>query len=407
MRISFLLCFLAFGFSACETTPQHRLDFLGDDARDFGGVRITEQLTRIIEVANTGQQPVILEALVMEQGWDGVLTVVSDASAGSDCTPGLALAVGERCVVSVAFEPANDITYRDSLQVYYRAEDEIAALRVTLAISGAGVLDCSLRADYASSFEAGRVAADAQMSMDVATATAAGAALTADDGYSEGYASSYDVAYERAFASAYDDGRGPGYEDGYAEGASATACSEGANDGYADGFDAGVVDGEEDGLLEGDRAGYDDGYATGFLQGREDTCFVGKVDPDASLPGKCEDQGYDATYSRGPYNAAYAAAVAANIAYLDGVSLGEREGTRAGQMEGNADGYAEGYRDGADLGFADGDADEYAACYQVAIDEGYDDGYVSAYNEFFVYAYDDAFVGAYNDGYADGSFDCL
>lgn len=403
MRLSFLLCLFAFGLSACEGTPEHRLGFSGE-AWDLGAVRITEQTVESIEVQNTGQQAVTLEAITIEQGWSGVLTVDPGAT---DCVPGLTLAVGERCLLSVAFEPANDITYRDSVHVDYRPEAGIAALRATLSVSGLGVLDCSLRPEYMSSFETGSAAADAQIALDVVEATAVGEALTGEDGYSDGYASSYDVAFERAFESAYDEGRGQGYDDGYAEGASAAACREGELDGYDDGADAGAEDGEEDGLLEGDDTGYDDGYANGVVDGEDDTCFAEKVDPDASLPGKCVDQGYDATYSRGPYNNAYAAAVAANTAYLEGVSLGEQEGTDVGQADGNADGYADGFRDGADLGFAEGGADEYEACYLIAVDEGYEDGYLSAYDEFFSAAYADAYDDGYEDGYAEGSLECI
>lgn len=403
MRLMSLLCLLVAALSGCEGTPEHRLSF-ASDAEDLGSVRITERSVVSTVVQNTGQQAVTLENVAVEQGSGGVLTI---DTAATECVPGLTLAVGEQCLVSVAFEPGNDITYRDSLHVDYRPEAGIAALRTTLFISGVGVLDCSLRPDYMSSFETGSAAADAQMLLDIEEATAAGAALTNEDGFDDGYASTYDASYEGAFDEAYDEGLREGYDDGYAEGASPAACLEGELDGYADGSDAGLEDGEEDGLLEGDDQGYDDGYVNGVLDGEEDTCFVEKVDLDPSLPGKCVDQGYADTYSRGPYNAAYDEAVAANALYLDGVARGEREGTRVGQADGSSEGYADGFRDGADLGFADGDANEYEACYALATDDGYEDGYLSAYDEFFSVAYADAYADGYEDGYIDGSLECI
>ncbi|MFK8001292.1 MAG: hypothetical protein AB8H86_16980 [Polyangiales bacterium] len=402
MRLSFTLCFLSVGLLACDGTPQHRVDFASGE--ELGAVRITERSVVDIGLTNTGQQPVTLEGVGLELGHSGTIGI--DASV-TDCVPGLTLAVGQGCSIGVAFEPGNDITYRDSLHVDYRPENGIAAFRTTLSVSGLGVLDCSLREDYMSSFEMGSADAEAQIALDIVEATAAGEALTGDDGYTDGYDDSYDVAYDSAFDSAYDEGRGQGYEDGYAEGASAAACLEGELDGYADGSDAGLEDGEEDGLLEGDDQGYDDGYANGRLDGEDDTCFVEKVDLDPSLPGKCTLQGYDATYSRGPYNAAFEAAVAANAAYQDGLSLGEQDGMIAGQADGSSEGFADGYRDGADLGFADGDADEYEACYALATDEGYEDGYLSAYDEFFNAAYEDAYADGYEDGYAAGSLECF
>lgn len=403
MRLSFLSCLLVLGLWACEGTPEYRLGFPAGDVGDLGDVRITERATQSIAVENTGRQAVTLETIALEQGWDGVLTI--DVSA-TDCIQGLTLAVGERCSVGIAFEPANDITYRDSLHVAFRPEDGVDAFQATLFVSGVGVLDCSLRPEYVSSFATGSEDADAQIAVDVVEARAAGEALTEEDGYADGYASTYDGAYEQGFEPAYNDGRVQGYDDGYADGASALACREGELDGYADGSDAGLVDGEEDGLFEGDDAGYDDGYANGTVDGEADYCFVEKVDPDPSLPGKCVLQGYAANYSRGPYNTAYAEAVAANTTYLDGVSRGEREGRRVGQADGIADGYAEGYREGADFGFADGDADQYEACYAVAVDEGYEDAYLDAYDAFFDAAYDDAYSVGYDDGYQDGSFVC-
>lgn len=403
MRLTSLLCFFVLGLMGCEGTPEHRLSF-ASDAEDLGSVRITERSVVSAVLQNTGQQAVTLENVTIEQGWNGVLTIDTDAT---ECMPGLTLAVGERCLVGVAFEPGNDITYRDSLHVDYRPEAGIAALRTTVSLSGLGVLDCSLRPDYMSSFDTGSAAADAQMLLDVAEATAAGEALTNEDGFDDGYASTYDASYDGAFAEAYDEGIREGYDEGYVEGASPAACLEGELDGYADGSDAGLEDGEEDGLLEGDEQGYDDGYINGALDGEDDTCFVEKVDLDPSLPGKCVDQGYAATYSRGPYNDAYAAAVAANAPYLEGVARGEREGTSAGRVDGSNEGYAEGYRDGVDLGFADGDTDEYEACYALATDDGYEDGYLSAYDEFFNVAYADAYADGYEDGYADGSLECF
>lgn len=399
MRLLPIMCLLAMSM-ACQGTPEYRLGFPAGERQDLGGVRITEFAMQSIEVANTGQQPVILDSVAIENGQGGVLTIDSDTTG---CVPGLALRVGEQCRVGVVFEPANDVTYRDSLHVDYRPEDGMDVLRATVGLSGLGVLDCSLRADYTSSYEQGVADADAQIAVDIAEATAAGEALTNEDGYSDGYGSSYDAAYERAYESAYDDGLDEGYDDGYAEGASAEACREGENAGYADGSGAGLVDGEEDGLLEGDAFGYDDGFA----DGEADACFAEKVDPDASLPGKCVDQGYAATYSRGPYNAAYETAVAANTAYQDGRSLGESEGTRAGQSDGDDDGYADGYEEGADFGFSDGDADEYEACYLGAVDAGYEDGYLSAYELAFALAYDEAYSAGYEDGYEEGALFCF
>lgn len=401
MRLPFPLLLALVGLCACEGTPEHRLGFPGGDAQDLGAVRITERALESIEVENTGLQPVTLEAVVLAEGWSGVVTIDPDTTA---CVPGLTLAVGERCSVGVAFEPANDITYGDWLHVDYRPDEgPPGALRATLGVSGVGVLDCSVRAEYASSYEEGVAQADARIAVDVMEATAAGEALTGEDGYSDGYASFFDVAYDRAYESAYDDGSAQGYDDGYAEGASAVACREGELDGYADGSDAGLEAGEEDGILDGDATGYEDAYANGAYDGETDGCgFAEKVDPDPSLPGKCVDQGYAATYSARHYNAAYAAAVAGNLAYQDGVSLGEREGSSAGQATGDAEGYADGYRDGADRGFADGDADEYEACYSVAAEEGYEDGYLDAYDAFFDAAYDDAYTVGYEDGYAAG-----
>lgn len=402
MRLPIVSCLLAFvGLCACEGTPDYRLGFPAGDAQDLGAVRITERAVRIIEVENTGLQPITLEALTLERGWSGVLTIDPDASG---CVPGLTLAVAERCSLGVAFEPANDITYGDWLHVDYRPDEGTPyAHRATLGVSGVGVLDCSVRAEYASSFEEGVAEAEARIVVDVAEATAAGAALTAEDGYSDGYASSYDVSYEEAYQSAYDDGSAQGYDDGYVDGASADACREGEVDGYADGTGAGFEDGEVGGVLEGNALGYDEGYAVGSFDGETDGCgFAEKVDPDPSLPGKCVDQGYVATYSANFYSAAYAAAVAANIAYLDGVSRGEREGSSEGQVAGDAEGYADGYRDGAELGLADGDADQYEACYLIAFEEGYEDGYLDAYNAFFIEAYEGAYDIGYEDGYVVG-----
>lgn len=402
-----LLLLLVFALMACEGTPEHRVGFPGADGtglQELGSVRITERATTRVEVANTGRQPLTLAQLALEDGWRGVLRIDEEAT---DCSPGLTLSVEERCFVGIAFEPGNDVDYRDSLHVDYRAIGGDAVLRSTLRVRGAAILDCSVSDEYLASFESGASNAEAQMALDVVEGRAAGEALSADDGYARGYDSAYDDAYREAYDASYDLGVREGYDDGYAEGASIAACREGEVDGYADGADAGLIDGENDGFVDGDAAGYDDGYINGEADGEADTCFVEKVDLDPSLPAKCVTQGYEATYSRGPYNAAYEAALAANVAYLEGVSLGEREGVAMGQAEGSADGYRDGYQRGDDLGFADGDVDQYEACYADAVDEGYEDGYFDAYDAFFRVAYEDAYGLGYQDGYAVGTLYCL
>lgn len=402
MRPSFTLCLFAFaGLGACTSTPDHRLEFAEGDSQDLGAVRITERATTSIAVENTGQEPITLHALTFDSGWNGVLTIDPDATR---CTPGLTLAVGERCIVGVAFEPANDITYGDSLHVDYRPEEGTPyAMRATLGLRGVGILDCSLRPEYASSYEEGVAEANVRIAADIVEATAAGEALTSEDGYADGYASNYEREYERAYDNAYNNGSADGYNDGYADGASPAACREGELDGYADGANAGLIDGEEDGIADGDVEGYDVGYADGLYDGETDGCgFAEKVDPDPSLPGKCVVQGHADTYSVRYYDEAYAAAVAANAAYQEGLSRGEREGSREGQAAGDTDGYADGYRDGSQLGLADGDADQYDACYGVAADEGYEDAYLDAYDAFFNAAYENAYLDGYDDGYEDG-----
>lgn len=379
---------------ACDRTPDHRLEFMGRG--ELGAVRITEQTLQRIEVENTGREPVTLESLAFEAGHAGVLTIDADTTG---CMPGLTLAVAERCSVGVVFEPANDVTYSDSLRVDYRPEAGTEPLRATLRVSGVGLLDCSVRPEFARSFEEGVAEAEARIALDVVEATAAGEALTDEDGFDDGYASTFDAAYDRAYDPGYDEGRAEGYGDGYADGASAAVCREAERDGRADGADAGLGDGDADGFADGDAAGYDDGYADGRYDGENDSCgYVAKIDLDPTLPGKCVDQGYAATYSRAPYDAAYAAAVAANTAYLAGVSRGEREGTLAGRDAGHADGYADGYRDGAELGVVDGDADRYESCYRNAFDDAYDDGYADGYDG----SLDDGYAAGYSDGYEDG-----
>ncbi len=153
---------LCAGLCACGRTPQHRLDFL--DAGELGAVRITEQVLRRIEVENTGREPVMLEAVALEAGWGGVLTVDPGATG---CVPGLTLLVGERCSIGVVFEPGNDVSYGDSLHVDYRPEVGTDPLRATLRVSGVGRLDCSLRPEFASSFDEGVAEADAQIAIDV------------------------------------------------------------------------------------------------------------------------------------------------------------------------------------------------------------------------------------------------
>lgn len=397
----FSLLFACAAFAACSRTPEHRLDFPGDDPRDLGSVRITERAITRIQVENSGRQAITLDSVALGDGWRGVVTIDPDSTG---CVPGLSLAVGEHCLVAVAFEPANDIPYPDSLLVDYRPrEGEAGPLRATLSLRGTGVLDCSVTPELTRSYEEGIADADAQIAVDVAEATAAGEALTRDDGYTDGYGSAYDAAFAAAYESGYDDGIAEGYDDGYAEGASPAACLEGENDGYADGVDAGITDGETDGAIDGDAVGYDDGYFNGSCDGELDSCgFVSKVDPDPSLPGKCVDRGYADTYSRSHYDEAYAVAVAANVAYQEGLAMGTSEGNAAGQTDGDAEGYADGYRDGADQGFADGDADQYEACYLVAFDEGYEDGYVDGYDAIYGFAYDAAYANGYDNGYAAG-----
>lgn len=400
--ITRLACLLLLG--ACGGTPEYQLGF-GAEAEDLGAVRITERAVERIEVANTGLQPIVIDGVALQNGRGGVLTLDEEATG---CAPGLTVNVGEHCVVAIAFEPANDVEYRDSLHVDYSpSEGDAGMLRATLRLTGTGLLDCSLTDALATSYAEGVENAEAQIASDIAEATAAGEALTHADGVAAGYASAYDAAYGRAYDQGYADGAAIGYEDGYGEGASAEACRDGEADGYADGANAGIIDGETDGAIAGDADGYEDGYADGFYDGETDGCgYAAKIDPDPSLPGKCVDQGYAATYSRSHYDLAYADALAANAAYQSGLAEGRSQGIAEGERDGDADGYADGYRDGADQGFIDGDADQYDACYAPAFDEGYEDGYLDGYDALYWPTYDLAYDDGYFVGYDDGFYVC-
>lgn len=398
-----LACLLVLG--ACGGTPEYRLGFDGE-SEDLGSVRITDRSLERIEVTNTGLQAVTIDAVALANGHGGVLTVDEEATG---CVPGQRVAVGEHCVVAIAFEPANDITYRDSLLVDYQpTEGESSApLRAMLRLNGTGLLDCSLTDEWASARAEGVADAEAQIASDIVEATAAGEALTREDGYTDGYDTAYRAAHGRAYDDGYDDGLLDGYDDGYAEGASAEACRDGDLDGYADGANAGLLDGDEDGVIDGDLDGYEDGYADGFYDGETDGCgFAPKIDPDPSLPGKCVEQGYADTYSRSHYDRAFADAVAANAAYQDGLTSGRLEGDANGRSDGTAEGYADGYRDGADQGFVDGDADQYEACYLPAFDQGYEDGYLDGYDAGYWSVYDLAYDDGYLVGYDDGFYVC-
>lgn len=389
--------------AACSGTPEYLLGFEGESA-SLGSVRIGERVVERVEVANTGLQPVVVSAVAIANGHRGVVTIDEGATG---CVRGQRVGVGEHCVVAIAFEPANDVLYRDSLVVDYEPTEGEGPLRANLRISGTGLLDCSASDELAAAYGEGVAGAEARIAADVAEATAAAEALTHDDGYAQGYERAYGAEHGRAYDQGYEDGLLAGYDDGYAEGASAEACRDGELDGYADGADAGFLDGEDDGLTDGDLDGYEDGYADGFWDGETDGCgFALKIDPDPSLPGKCVDQGYEATYSRGPYDRAYADALAANAAYQEGLAAGEREGAADGRADGAAEGYAAGYREGLDQGFVDGDADQYEACYLPAFDDGYEDGYVDGYETGYWTAYDLAYGDGYAIGYDDGFWVC-
>ncbi len=390
---------------ACSRTPEYRLDFEGE-ARELGAVRISERVVERIEVTNTGRQAVTIDAVALADGHGGVLGL---DEAGTGCVAGQQVRVGEHCVVAIAFEPANDIVYRDSLHVDYRPTEGDAGgpLRVTLRLSGTGLLDCSVSDELSSAYDEGVADAQAQIETDIAEATAAGEALTRDDGYADGYDAAYTSAHRRAYDDGYDDGLLDGYDDGYAAGASAEACRDGELDGFDDGYADGLYDGETDGVNDGDLDGYDDGYADGYYDGETDGCgYAAKIDPDPSLPGKCVDQGYDDTYSRSHYDEAFAAAAAANTAYQEGLAAGRTDGDAEGRADGYREGHADGYLDGEDQGFADGDADQYDACYLPAFDAGYVDGYADGYETFYWTAYDAAYDEGYAVGYDDGWYVC-
>lgn len=398
-----LLLFLCAGSIACSSTPEHRVDFPGADPRALGSVRITDTALERIEVENTGRQAIDIVAVVLGSGWDGVLSIDADSTG---CVPGQTLQRGEHCIVAIAFEPMNDVTYRDALHVDYQPQSGGEPIRTTLSIQGAGLLDCTVNTELTQSYDEGVANAEAQIAADINEATAAGAALTREDGYADTYSTAYDAAYNRAYTLGYDGGFAEGYDVGYGDGASVTACLDGENDGYADGYAGGVPDGEFDGAADGDTTGYNDGYATGCIDGEFDSCGFNTKDLDPSLPGKCVDQGYNSTYSRTHYDNAFAEAVAANADYQDGVAAGNSEGEAAGLNDGDADGYADGYREGVDAGFVDGDTDQYEACYFDAFDLGYQDGYVDGYDTLFSVAYEEGFAIGYEDGYANGFLIC-
>ncbi len=405
-RFATLLATALLGAAGCDSRPPLAVLDNGVDVLSqgvfFGAIAVTKRTQKTVQLRNTTERQLTLQDISLSA--TTMFTLVGDG-----CTAGARLGPGQECALTLAFAPVLPGDTHALVALLTSAGDETRT--TSLAISGTGILDCTVAEDLTVSRGKGSAKADEENKRQTARGEAEGRALTYDQGYGLTYQASYDAGYQNGYndpASGYQ----AGYANGYAIGQQAGLADPGAcNRGGSDGSAGGVSDGDAGGYSDGRNAGYGAGYADGRSYYGSYGCPVSLVKP---TPGKqhaeklegvsnpvlvsaCFDQGFAATLKTNAYAAALEQAKLANAAYQNGLRAGSvagyRDGVPVGRTQGNVDGQATGRA----TGYADGANQRYDSCYQA----GYAQSYSAAYQAGYAEGDHDGYDVGYYDGYLD------
>lgn len=293
----------------------------------FGDVNVTTSKPLELVIRNKGNGSALLNGISISGNY--VLSLNKESTSEKltyqNCTIGMEIPKDGNCSILVEFVPNAVSSQEGQLTINYAKKENNDPRKEEVALTGKGILNCSINPDMQAKYEEGSQVATQRNTTEFTNGENAGLALTQDQGYADGYAQTYQTNYDSSYNTAYEDAYDIAYLRGFTSGYNnASSCSAGSSDGQTDGF------------IDGKSVGYSDGYKDGYADGKSTALRVG--------------------YNNG-YNA--------------GLPIGRSNGL----SDGRADGEDNAYDDGYDTGYYNGDSDGYDDGYYAGYDYGYDSGY--------------------------------